>query len=70
MKLEPDLCMGRLAIDWGSWVNLEGCWRGDAIPKLPGLYRIHRGGRTNLDYIGQTGMGQMTLHPLGHRVNQ
>jgi hypothetical protein len=31
------------------------------VPRLPGLYRIRRVGRTDLDYIGQTGTGQMNL---------
>ncbi len=47
--------------EWSPWVFLEGSWRGDRIPSSPGLYRIRRAGRTDLDYIGQTGMGSMTL---------
>jgi hypothetical protein len=46
---------------WTSWLALEGCWRGTSIPALPGLYRIRRSGRDDFDYIGQTGMGDMTL---------
>jgi hypothetical protein len=30
-------------------------------PSTPGLYRLRRVGRTELDYIGQTGSGGMTL---------
>lgn len=47
--------------EWLPWVALEGSWRGDSIPRSPGLYRIRRVGRTDLDYIGQTGMGTMNL---------
>lgn len=46
---------------WSAWYPLEGCWRGRTIPQRAGLYRIRRTGRTDLDYIGQTGMGSMTL---------
>ncbi len=46
---------------WSAWVPLEGCWRGAMIPTLPGLYRIRREGRNDLDYIGQTGSGSMHL---------
>ncbi len=46
---------------WESWHSLEGCWRTGDIPALPGLYRIRRAGRDDLDYIGQTGMGTMHL---------
>jgi hypothetical protein len=31
------------------------------VPDLPGLYRVRRVGRTELDYVGQTGLGKMTL---------
>jgi hypothetical protein len=31
------------------------------IPRLPGLYRIRCIGRDDLNYIGQTSMGTMTL---------
>lgn len=40
---------------------LNGCWRGSLIPNLPGLYRMRRVNRDDLDYIGQTGEGTMTL---------
>ncbi|MBD2341452.1 GIY-YIG nuclease family protein [Calothrix sp. FACHB-156] len=46
---------------WSSWQPLNGCWRGSLIPNLPGLYRIRRVNRDDLDYIGQTGEGTMTL---------
>ncbi len=48
-------------LTWSTWVPLEGCWRGTTIPALPGLYRIRRAGRDDLDYIGQTGSGSMHL---------
>ena len=41
---------------------LEGSWKGTVLPDLPGLYRIKRDGQENLDYIGQTSEGRMTLH--------
>ncbi len=46
---------------WSAWIPLEGCWRGVTIPTQPGLYRIRRAGRDDLDYIGQTGSGTMHL---------
>jgi hypothetical protein len=46
---------------WLPWVPHQGCWRGSTIPDVPGLYRVRRVGRESLDYIGQTGMGGMTL---------
>ncbi|WP_434424144.1 GIY-YIG nuclease family protein [Nannocystis pusilla] len=51
----------RLTIDWGPWLPLEGCWLGQTTPDRPGLYRIRRAGRADLDYVGQTGMGGMNL---------
>ena len=47
---------------WGEWRPLATASRDVAIPLLPGLCRIRRMGRDDLDYIGQTGMGTMTLH--------
>src|SRR5215218_4642994 len=46
---------------WGVWRPLATASRDPAIPPAPGLYRIRRIGRDDLDYIGQTGMGTMTL---------
>lgn len=46
---------------WTPWQPLEGAWLADRLPSLPGLYRIRRRGRDDLDYIGQTGSGSMTL---------
>jgi len=46
---------------WSSWQPLNGCWRGLLIPNQPGLYRMRRVNRDDLDYIGQTGEGTMTL---------
>src|SRR5436190_5984000 len=48
-------------LTWSPWHALHGCWRGAVIPALPGLYRIRRIGCTDLDYLGQTGAGGMTL---------
>jgi hypothetical protein len=47
---------------WTSWVPLLEAHKDPVIPRLPGLYRIRRCGRTDLDYIGQTGM------PLPKRI--
>src|SRR5260221_1875155 len=43
---------------WSSWQPHEGCWLGDRLPRLPGLYRIRRVGLRSgdVDYIGQTGL--------------
>ena len=46
---------------WSPWVPHLGCWRGSTIPDVPGLYRIRRVGQSCLDYVGQTGKGEMTL---------
>jgi hypothetical protein len=48
-------------LQWGAWRPLASASRDPEIPHLPGLYRIRRIGRDDLDYIGQTGMGTMTL---------
>lgn len=48
-------------IQWGEWQPHEGSWIDNRLPNLPGLYRIRRRGRVDLDYIGQTGSGTMTL---------
>ena len=50
-----------LTLVWSRWTSHHGCWRGQTIPDVPGLYRIRRIGQTGLDYIGQTGVGGMTL---------
>lgn len=41
---------------WTPWVPLRTSPADPVIPRSPGLYRIRRIGRTDLDYIGQTGM--------------
>lgn len=46
---------------WSEWLPLDGAWRRALIPSLPGLYRIRRVGRDDLDYIGQTGSASMNL---------
>ena len=47
---------------WTEWVPLNDRSRFNAvIPAAPGLYRVRRIGRDDLDYIGQTGMGAMNL---------
>jgi hypothetical protein len=46
---------------WSPWSPLLGSWRAGQVPDAPGLYRIRRIERSDLDYIGQTGMGTMTL---------
>lgn len=44
------------SVIWSRWQPQEMCWRGDRLPRLPGLYRIRRAGREDVDYIGQTGL--------------
>src|SRR5262249_34195573 len=46
---------------WSDWQPLNGSWLAANIPARPGLYRICRQGREDLDYVGQTGDGKMTL---------
>jgi hypothetical protein len=48
-------------LEWSQWQPHQGCWRGCLIPNVPGLYRLRRVGQAGLDYIGQTGKGEMTL---------
>lgn len=43
-------------LQWTVWRPLDGVSRDSVIPRLPGLYRIRRAGRDDLDYIGQTGL--------------
>ena len=47
---------------WTPWVPLVSAPTDPVIPRSPGLYRVRRVGRTDVDYIGQTGM------PLGRRL--
>ncbi|MBA4157582.1 MAG: hypothetical protein H0X65_08915 [Gemmatimonadetes bacterium] len=45
------------AFRWSAWHPLEGCWHGQSVPPLPGLYRIRCARRDELAYIGeQTGL--------------
>jgi hypothetical protein len=46
---------------WSPWQPLQGSWLNQKLPALPGLYRIRRVGRADLDYIGQSGQGRTTL---------
>lgn len=48
-------------LSWGDWRPLARASRDPAIPRTPGLYRIRRAGRGDIDYIGQTGKGGMAL---------
>jgi len=41
-------------IKWSDWLPLNQSWANPLVPQLPGLYRIRREGRDDLDYIGQT----------------
>lgn len=41
---------------WTPWRPLRTAPSGPVIPRLPGLYRIRRMGRTDVDYIGQTSL--------------
>jgi len=41
---------------WTPWGPLLSAPTDRVIPRSPGLYRIRRVGRTDIDYIGQTGM--------------
>jgi len=47
--------------EWSAWYPLENCWQDSVIPSLAGLYRVRRQGTEGLDYVGQTGVGTMTL---------
>ena len=49
------------ALTWTPWLPLDGAWRQPMVPPTQGLYRIRRTGRADLDYVGQTGGGTMTL---------
>jgi hypothetical protein len=48
-------------VQWSVRRPLATPSRDPEIPPAPGLYRIRRVGRLDLDYIGQTGMGTMAL---------
>ena len=41
---------------WSPWQPLHGSWIGPGAPSTPGLYRIRRSGRDDLDYVGQTSL--------------
>jgi len=44
-------------VQWSGWQPLQGCFRPGTVPDEPGLYKIRRSGRDDVDYIGQTGIG-------------
>lgn len=44
-------------LPWMPWMPLQTASKDVFIPRLPGLYRLRRAGGSNLDYIGQTGVG-------------
>jgi len=46
---------------WTPWLPLENSWRGNNLPDAGGLYRIRTIGQLTLDYLGQTGIGTMTI---------
>lgn len=46
----------RAQLQWTDWRPLKGAARDRSLPRSPGLYRIRRMAREDLDYIGQTGM--------------
>lgn len=41
---------------WTPWRPLIGAWDDRSLPAAPGVYRVRRVGREDLDYVGQTGM--------------
>lgn len=43
-------------ISWQVWRPLNGASRDSELSRSPGLYRIRRIGRADLDYIGQTSL--------------
>jgi hypothetical protein len=43
-------------IVWTPWRPLLGGWLDRSLPSGPGLYRIRRSGRDDVDYIGQTSL--------------
>src|SRR5437667_11265309 len=43
-------------LDWSTWQPLQGCWRGEKVAALPGLYRIRRRDQASVDYLGQTSL--------------
>ena len=52
MKL--DMITDPTSLSWLPYHPLEGAGRNKTVPIEPGLYRIRRVGRTDLDYIGTT----------------
>jgi hypothetical protein len=42
----------RVTFDWSPWRPLATCWS-DRELACPGLYRIRRPQRSDIDYIGQ-----------------
>lgn len=48
-------------VSWQEFVPLDVCLARSPLPRCGGLYRIRRLGQLDLDYIGQTGEGRMTL---------
>ena len=48
-------------LEWRPWQPLRESWLDDHLPSMPGLSRIRRVGRTDIDYIGETGSGDTPL---------
>lgn len=61
MEIRHSTATRSITLTWSDYQPLLGCWKGDGIPAEPGLYRIRRRGRKDIDYVGQTGAGTMTL---------
>jgi hypothetical protein len=53
----PGENMPELDLVWSSWRSLIDTFGTTSVLRVPGLYRIRRCGRADLDYIGQTGVG-------------
>ncbi|MEA5543101.1 hypothetical protein VB834_29140 [Limnoraphis robusta Tam1] len=62
--LEPDKIF-----TWFQWQPLKDCWKDKRIPNVRGIYRIRRIGRSDLDYIGQTGKGNRNLRKRLSELN-
>jgi hypothetical protein len=60
LGIEKQLRIGSREYRWSAWLPLEQALAEPALSAEPGLYRIRRVGSSEIDYIGQTGVGIRT----------
>jgi hypothetical protein len=62
------MVVGGVTYAWTPWASLMASWQERALPATPGLYRIRRVGREDLDYIGETSRQPPKGYGLRERI--